>query len=40
MRDVRYWFGWLPIILVTHGIEQLTFGVDEVYELQGQRWEW
>ena len=36
MRDVRYWFGWLPIILVLHGIEQLMFGLDELYELQGQ----
>lgn len=36
MRDVRYWFGWLPIVLVLHGIEQLTFGLDELYELQGQ----
>ena len=36
MRDVRYWFGWLPIILILHGIEQLLFGLDELYELQGQ----
>ena len=36
MRDVRYWFGWLPIILVLHGIEQLRYGLDELYELQGQ----
>jgi GrpB-like predicted nucleotidyltransferase (UPF0157 family) len=36
MRDVRYWFGWLPVILVFHGIEQLLFGFDELYELQGQ----
>ena len=36
MREVRYWFGWLPIILILHGIEQLLFGLDELYELQGQ----
>src|SRR5262245_26970352 len=36
MRDVRYWFGWLPVILVFHGVEQLMFGLDELYELQGQ----
>jgi hypothetical protein len=36
MREIRYWFGWLPIILILHGVEQLTFGLDELYELQGQ----
>ena len=36
MREVRYWSGWLPIVLVLHGIEQLLFGLDELYELQGQ----
>jgi hypothetical protein len=36
MREIRFWFGWLPIILVLHGIEQLLFGLDELYELQGQ----
>ena len=36
MNEVRRWFRWLPIILVLHGIEQLLFGLDELYELQGQ----
>jgi hypothetical protein len=36
MKDIRYWFGWLPVILVLHGVEQLLFGLDELYELQGQ----
>jgi hypothetical protein len=36
MKDTRYWFGSLPIILVLHGVEQLMFGLDELYELQGQ----
>ena len=36
MREVRYWFGWLPVILVFHGVEQLIFGLDELYELRGQ----
>jgi hypothetical protein len=36
VRDVRYWFGWLPIVLILHGIEQLMTGLDELYELQGQ----
>jgi hypothetical protein len=36
MKDIRYWFGWLPIILVFHGVEQLLTGLDELYELQGQ----
>jgi hypothetical protein len=36
MREIRYWFGWLPIILILHGVEQLLFGLDELYELQGQ----
>ena len=37
MRDVRYWFAWLPIILVFHGIEELLFGLDELYELPRRR---
>ena len=36
MQEVRYWFGWLPIVLILHGIEQLLTGLDELYELQGQ----
>jgi hypothetical protein len=36
MRDIRYWLGWLPVILVLHGVEQLLFGLDELHELQGQ----
>jgi hypothetical protein len=36
MKEIRYWFGWLPMILVLHGVEQLLFGLDELYELQGQ----
>ena len=36
MQQVRYWFGWLPIVLILHGIEQLFTGLDELYELQGQ----
>ena len=36
MNEVRHWFRWLPIILILHGIEQLLFGLDELYELQGQ----
>ena len=36
MTEIRHWFRWLPIILVLHGIEQLLFGLDELYELQGQ----
>lgn len=36
MNDVRYWLGWLPALLVLHGLEQLVFGLDELYELQGQ----
>ena len=36
MNDCRYWLGWLLIILPLHGIEQLMFGLDELYELQGQ----
>lgn len=36
MREIRYWFGWLPIILILHGVEQLLFGLDELHELQGQ----
>ena len=36
MQEVRYWFGWLPVVLVLHGVEQLMTGLDELYELQGQ----
>jgi len=36
MKDCRYWLGWLLIILPLHGVEQLLFGLDELYELQGQ----
>jgi len=36
MNDVRRWFFWLPIILALHGVEQIIFGLDELYELQGQ----
>jgi hypothetical protein len=27
MREIRFWFGWLPIILVLHGVEQLLLGL-------------
>src|SRR5262245_48244433 len=36
MKEVRFWFGWLFLILPLHGVEQLMFGLDELYELQGQ----
>lgn len=37
MKDIRYWLGCLFfIILPLHGVEQLLFGLDELYELQGQ----
>src|SRR5262245_26763540 len=36
MKEIRYWFRWLPVILVLHGVEQLLTGLDELYELQGQ----
>lgn len=36
MKDIRYWLGWLLIILPLHGIEQLFTGLDELYELKGQ----
>lgn len=36
MKDVRYWFGWLMVVLVAHVTEQFIFGLDELYELKGQ----
>ena len=36
MKDIRYYVGWLLVILPLHGIEQFMFGFDELYELQGQ----
>jgi hypothetical protein len=36
MREICHWFRWLPLILVLHGVEQLLFGLDELYELEGQ----
>jgi hypothetical protein len=36
MKDVRYYLGWLLVILPLHGVEQFMFGFDELYELQGQ----
>jgi len=36
MNDIRYWFACLFVILPLHGIEQFLFGIDELYELQGQ----
>ena len=36
MKDIRYYLGWLLVILPLHGIEQFMFGFDELYELQGQ----
>jgi hypothetical protein len=36
MKDIRYFLGWLLIILPLHGIEQFLTGFDELYELQGQ----
>src|SRR5262245_2313478 len=36
MKNVRFWLGCLLVILPLHGVEQLLFGLDELYELQGQ----
>ena len=36
MREIRYWFGWLMVVLVVHVLEQFLFGIDELYELKGQ----
>ena len=36
MKDLRYWICWLFVVLPLHGIEQFIFGIDELYELQGQ----
>ena len=36
MKDIRYFLGWLLIILPLHGVEQFLTGFDELYELQGQ----
>jgi len=36
MKDVRYWFGWLIVVIVLHGVEQLLFGIDELYDLQSK----
>src|SRR5262245_7253504 len=36
MKEIRYFMGWLLIILPLHGVEQWLFGLDELYELQGQ----
>jgi hypothetical protein len=36
MKDIRYYLGWLLVILPLHGVEQFMFGFDELYELQGQ----
>jgi hypothetical protein len=34
MRDVKRWFGWMLVVLVVHMLEQLIFGIDELYEMQ------
>ena len=36
MKDIRYFLGWLLVIVPLHGIEQFLTGFDELYELQGQ----
>ena len=36
MKDIRYFMGWLLIVLPLHGVEQWLFGLDELYELQAQ----
>jgi len=36
MKDIRYYLGWLLVILPLHGLEQFLTGFDELYELQGQ----
>jgi uncharacterized protein with HXXEE motif len=33
-KDIRRWFGWLVIVGPLHMIEQLLFGIDELYELK------
>jgi len=34
MKEVRYWFGWFIVICITHLVEQLFFGIDELYEMR------
>ncbi len=36
MQEIRKWMGWLVIIVILHGVEQLLTGLDELYELRGQ----
>lgn len=36
MKQIRYYLGWLILILPFHGIEQFLTGLDELHELQGQ----
>lgn len=34
MEDVKRWFKWMVAILVLHMVEQLLFGIDELYEVK------
>jgi hypothetical protein len=40
MKNVKRWFQWMVLVLVLHMIEQLLFGIDELYEMQALMAAW
>lgn len=36
VKEIRFWFGWLMVVLLLHAAEQFLFGIDELYELKRQ----